>query len=735
MLIAYLDRLSVSPGQQVPVRVSTDRPWYRSRLTRHWLADGGAAGLPEEVDAVDGVGAGRWPGREQTTACGSRAVVERPPPLPAAFSVALWVRFSRAPRSVATLIGAGCRAERAGYGVRLHPDGRLEFWLGDGAGVVSVVADDPVTPDRWWACVAAHDARSGRTVVSYRGAPAPWDPAPPTLQSTVSEPAGMEPQRSLPLGMAGSLTVQRSWTEQFDGRIAAPMLFAGNGIGDPVGYREHSAPVIAAWDFAAAPESVTVVDRGPHAAHATLLNMPARGLTGPRWDGGEPNRLLAADTYDAIGFHADDIEDAGWSADFELAIPGDLPSGVYACELTDDEGEREEVPLFVTPAAATADVAVVFPTFTYLAYANERYWASPLVDWRDDTGAEPALQPHDALIAAHPEFGKSLYDLHDDGSGPVCYSSARRPILNLRPRQRQYWTGAPRHFVADMYRVAWLRRLGVPHDVLTDDDLHHRGAGLLAGYRVVVLGSHHEYWSAPMRTALERYVAGGGRVLNIGGNQMWWVVGVHPERPYVIEVRKEDLTHTEPRWGVDGAELRLSTTGEQGGTWRGRGRDAASILATTFAAEGWRHAVPYHRAPDLPGDIADALYDGVGDGPIGTDGLALGGAAGDEYDRTDPRYGTPPVTAVVAVSGGHSHHDGLAGGRRAPSSEIAIYENPCGGGVFAAPSMCWATAMPVDDFRNPVARMTTNALRRFLRAAIPQLPRLEDGRDRQDGTT
>ena len=140
---------------------------------------------------------------------------------------------------------------------------------------------------------------------------------------------------------------------------------------------------------------------------------------------------------------------------------------------------------------------------TYYAYANHRMTISGSEFFPSRAG----LRPEFAYIRSHPEVGYSMYEYHDDGSG-VMLSSRRRPILNLRPGA-DGWA-----FTADTNLVSYLTQLGEPFDVITDDDLHHEGRSLLDGYRVVVTGSHPEYWSTAMLDGLEGWLGGGGRLLD-----------------------------------------------------------------------------------------------------------------------------------------------------------------------------------------------------------------------------
>ena len=66
--------------------------------------------------------------------------------------------------------------------------------------------------------------------------------------------------------------------------------------------------------------------------------------------------------------------------------------------------------------------------------------------------------------------------------------------------------------------------------MITDEDLHVQGLDRLAGYRVVITGSHPEYWSAAMLDALEAYLADGGRLMYLGGNGFYWVTAWDPQR-------------------------------------------------------------------------------------------------------------------------------------------------------------------------------------------------------------
>jgi len=163
--------------------------------------------------------------------------------------------------------------------------------------------------------------------------------------------------------------------------------------------------------------------------------------------------------------------DAAWDEGVAFDVPGDLRSGVYATRLRTTTSE-DYVPFFVRPPrrTATADIALLIPTVSYLAYAG--------------TGFQPM----------------SLYSTHTDGSG-VHYSSRLRPITNMRPKIA---TRNPWQLMADTHLVDRLEVKGFTADVITDIDLHLEGAALLEPYNVVMMGTHPEYYSWEMLQGMGR---------------------------------------------------------------------------------------------------------------------------------------------------------------------------------------------------------------------------------------
>lgn len=453
-------------------------------------------------------------------------------------------------------------------------------------------------------------------------------------------------------------------------------------------------------------------------------------MTGHLWDGAVVDHR--AEQYAAMAFHDDDLDDAGWETDFTLTVPDTLHSGVYAIRVRVGDAE-DHMPFVVRPPRdrATAAVALVIPTFSYMAYANDHVLR--LRDRASNYTSVPIrYDPLDDLVERHREWGCSLYDQHRDGTG-VAVSSRLRPMVNLRPRYRWWASGAAQYLAADLYIVDWLAHIGVEVDVITDEDVQADGAALLSRYATVLTGTHPEYVTGAILDALEGYLAAGGRLMYLGGNGFYWVTCVPPEGTHLIEVRRG---HSGTRaWESQPGEEHHAFTGERGGLWRHRGRSPNRLVGVGFAAQGWSNPSPgYHRTAASHDPAVSWIFDGVDGEVIGDFGLAMGGAAGDELDRYDEALGSPRHAVVLASSRGHdrqyavAHEDILqttadVTGETNPNvrADLTYVENDDGGAVFSVGSKSWCASLSWNGYDNSVARVSENVLRRFM-AASPSTP-------------
>ena len=145
--------------------------------------------------------------------------------------------------------------------------------------------------------------------------------------------------------------------------------------------------------------------------------MPSRGMPGHNWTADHMSFTVAPQEYGAIHFHDDAVDDARWEVDFEFPVPEDLKSGVYAARLRlggqDTPGSEDYIPFIVRPPAGrpTAKIAVIIPTASYMAYANENLSADSQVA-QLLTGRVPLMQPGDLLLQEKDGYGYGTYTVH-----------------------------------------------------------------------------------------------------------------------------------------------------------------------------------------------------------------------------------------------------------------------------------------------------------------------------------
>ena len=374
----------------------------------------------------------------------------------------------------------------------------------------------------------------------------------------------------------------------------------------------------------------TITDTGPDGLHAQGVNRPIRAMTGWNWKGREDSFRLDPSQYGGISFHDDALTDCNWETSLTWTPPSSLKSGVYALRVS--AGERvDRLPVIIRPDKPRAKIAVQMSTFTYLAYANERLSFDAQIA-QAIVGHTPVISADDIEYNKLEEFGLSTYDHHSDGAG-VCYSSWKRPIINLRPGYRMAGMTFPWALPADLSLLWWLEHAGYDYDVITDHDVHREGKDALAPYKTVINVTHPEYYSEGMLDATEEYLMGGGRMMYLGGNGYYWVTNACPDDPACIEARKLDVGSR--AWQAEPGEGYLATSGERSGLWRSRGRAPQKLVGHGFTAEGMDRSEPFERMPDSFHKRVAWISDGIGDEElIGDFGLALGGAAGVELSHT-----------------------------------------------------------------------------------------------------
>ena len=747
LLFGYCDRISVRGGDEIKFMVSAEGvEEAEAQLVRmiHGDEHPDGPGCVEEPIPADFNGRQRV--KRQFTQVGAFARVRDTDNRlglqgPMTLYAYIWPTTPRHRRQV--IMGRWNESSGAGYALGIDAEGHLEFRVGDGERTATVRSGIPLFGRCWYLVAASFDPGTRAISLVQEGMISAYNshfsPALPYEYSTaVRGTCAVRPKSTA----NAAFVLAGCEASDAEGRKIVVALY--NGKLDRCGViarvlteeeiRDLKAEVqrgarlpgsIAHWDPSAGygPSGIgdVIEDLGPHGMHAEGYNRPIRALTGVNWEGRDDCYRLAPGQYGGVHFHEDAIIDCRWTPTFSWKVPLDLRSGCYAVKLTGG-GAEEYIPFFVRPAAPRAPMALLIPTTSYLAYANERLsFSSPAV--QPIFGRTPILGESDRVRLDHPELGLSTYDTHSDGGG-VCLSSYRRPILNMRPKYRMA-LGSAWQYPADLSIVAWLEAKGYDYDVLCDEDLHREGVAALSAYRMVITGSHPEYYSGRMLDATEQYLERGGRLIYTGGNGYYWVSCYREEEPWCMEVRKLDSGSR--AWQAMAGEHYNQTEPVRGGLWRNRGRAPQKLVGVGFATEGFDSSGAYTRLPDAADPRVSWIFNGVETDMFGGFGLALGGAAGLELDRYDLLLGTPPTAWLLATSFGYSDNYPRVSeeiyynfpGQSATQDyqcrgDMVYFTTRNGGAVFSTGSIAWASALPCNAFENAVSTIMGNVVDAFL---------------------
>ena len=735
-ITGYPDRIYARPGDTVKFMVSCETPLtYRADLVRIICGDDNPEGTGyKEEEIASGIN-GEYRGRKQYIHAGSYVTVPDARPLRTleSFTVQAFVWPTTPLKGKQALISKWSAEDKSGFAVIIDETGSVALELGDGKGAVERLSvGHELQLKRWYRVGAAYDAATG----AMRVFQLPLIPVPDIADGgSIERVTGVRiAKNKSPLVFAAIAAPTQSGLDfYYNGKLDGPRLISRalnatdcEALIDQVPQR-LIFDIVGQWDFSRKMESQTAYDVSINRLHGNVVNFPARAMTGWNWTGEMMNYNEDPSQWGAIHFHDDDVYDAGWDADFSLTIPADLKSGIYAARLRAGDDE-EHIWFTVGPEPdKESEIALLLPIASYMAYGNDRLGM-------DGGGAEllnnilNVINPHEIFLNDHVEYGGSLYDAHSDGSG-ICYSSRLRPLVNMRPKRQGTLGGFGGsklwQFPADTHITDWLEAKGYNYDVLTDDELHDRGYQLLAPYKVLITGTHPEYWSTEMWDACDAFRQRGGRIMYLGGDGWYWRVAYHPDYPGIVELRR---TESGVRaWPAAPGEYYQSFDRRQGGLWSRLGRSPQSLVGVGFAAQGFDISSYYKRLPDSYKPEVQFVFNGVGDEKIGDFGLIGGGAAGLEVDRSGSDVGTPPNAYILARSENHTNTylivpeefletaPGLGAEENVLArADIVFFTMPNNGAVFSVGSISWAGSLSHDGYQNNVSQITENVLKRFL---------------------
>ena len=225
--------------------------------------------------------------------------------------------------------------------------------------------------------------------------------------------------------------------------------------------------------------SVQIVRSGPE-TESTYANNEIKGVPV-----GEP-------------FQVDWSQNAGAPAPITVPVGSDWPSGVYAAQITGDDGRRGFAPLVVHPSTPRARVGVVMPTSTWAAY--------------------------------------NFYDEDGDGWGDTWYAHWRTNIVDLTRPHATY--GVPyRYRSYDLAFQHWLAQSGKQADIMSDEDLElfTTPADLRAAYDLLVFPGHTEYVTQRVYDLVEAFRDKGGNLMFLAANNFFRRITRKDQRQTLVD--------------------------------------------------------------------------------------------------------------------------------------------------------------------------------------------------------
>lgn len=595
-IVAYTDKLTVAPGESLNVMASSfGARTYRADFRRIIQGDTNPEGpgykdelIPLDLgDLRDAIAKPFKPG--SCVIVPGQGVLEHLDRFTLVAVIQPTLTTGK-PRSILSLPGFA--------GLGLDADGHLIGWLG----TTRLRIADPVSTAHWQIVSLSFDIGSGDLILSHL--------VDRSVASVALKPKSVSIKGSLERAGADECLIAATrdskgeLTGFFDGKIDRPAIFRDVVSADVLKTLLSEFPslrrrsnLLAAWDFSEKMTSQSICDVSPYRLAGKTHNAPKRAMTGWLWQGQELDWKKRPELYSAIQFHGTDLYDAGWSVDFTISIPENIKSGVYAVRLVPDEVEDDAYycVFVVRPPRDRVSgntVAFLFPTCSYMAYANHRL-GMDVPGTEIGMGRVVELDRHHMFLQNNPEIGFSLYEVHNDGTG-VFHTSRLRPIVDMQPKVKSFLGGYGSNiwqFNADTHILGWLDHIGQEIDVITDEDVHVDGLRLLDRYNVIVTGTHPEYYTRNMIETVQAFADRGGRLMYLGGNGFYWVVSFNEDMPGIMECRRSEagIRPWEPGHG----QFYHGFTGEYGGLWRRNGHPPNHLCGVGMTSQGFDISEPY----------------------------------------------------------------------------------------------------------------------------------------------
>ena len=321
----------------------------------------------------------------------------------------------------------------------------------------------------------------------------------------------------------------------------------------------------------------------------------------------------------------------GWSVTASWAVPTTAVSGMYMAMIRNPSDTNAFYATFVVRDDA-AEADVIYKT-------SDATWAAAYNHY----GTKANIN------------GKNVYG-SGTGVGSItdrCLAvSYHRPVITRGGVMQTYW------WACELPLIRWLEANGIKVKYITSVDLDKQGISLLQKGKVFVSSGHDEYWSEPMRIAVENWRdIYGGKSIFMSGNEVFWKVRYEhkPNGESIMWCRKDTMPGPNGTGHVAGDPFVPGYSDWQG-TWMDTRwpdhRDGALLTGTKFGMNG-----VYDYDVTIPKNPYGGLKVWGGSSLVDSD-LALTRVLGFEADHFFPTQ--PQTSAKILAAYTRSAPGGLS---------------------------------------------------------------------------
>ena len=295
---------------------------------------------------------------------------------------------------------------------------------------------------------------------------------------------------------------------------------------------------------------------------------------------GRTDETVASETGIAAGNHPTPPDAAskgcGWPVAATVPISDDWRSGFYLVRLSDASGATTEAFFVVrAPKEKRSRMLLVLSTSTWAAYND---WGGPSYYTGGNTSSLTRPLPKGFLQRPEPKTYRSARfgDLPKGAAGSYFKQGY------------SFWVVAAGWSAWEYLFVQWAEANGYALDYAVSADLE-RVPDLLDGYDAYVSVGHDEYWSSPMRDAVEGFVERGGRAAFFSGNTAFWQVryedGGTRQIGYKMDIKNDPVVGTPDERFVS-TMWSDPMTGRPENQMTGSASPAAAMLISAIARRG-----------------------------------------------------------------------------------------------------------------------------------------------------